>query len=286
MYRMFQTIPRFGAVCAVALTLSCNQAPSAPSSTDAGEPGSGEAAADGSTLKVSAPTLVSPTGGVTLDSRQPTMVLTNASGRFANRSFTYEFQLMTDGGNVMRTQMVSQGSSTTTWAYPEELDRDTPYRWRARARLNEAFGPWSAATGFRTVKEKRADNPPPGQRLPRPLWAQQFIGQVAASRPDLLGRSCQEHGGTWEFMDAVVDRLRLEDTRFGYNCKRGNCNDPSMDVIAYNWGSEPDPGTAQVYIIDIIGGHCGPSPSVIWNDVTDITIQSGTIGRWTSRGRF
>ena len=41
-----------------------------------------------------------------------------------------------------------------------------------------------------------------------------------------------------------------------------------------------------MYIIDIIGGHCGSNPTPIWNDVTDVTLNSGTIGRWISRGRF
>ena len=47
----------------------------------------------------------------------------------------------------------------------------------------------------------------------------------------------------------------------------------------------PDPnafqGNADVYIFDLIGGHCGAQPSVIWNDVTDITFSSGTLGRTT-----
>jgi hypothetical protein len=286
MYRMPKSLPRFGAVCALALTFACNGAPSAPTTPDAGLPGTGDAAADGSTLKVNPPRLMAPIDDFQTDTRQPTFVIANAQGRFVNRPFTYEFQVMNDGGGVMRTQVVAQGTSTTAWVYPEELERDTPYRWRVRARLNDTFGPWSTVGRFRTVKEKRADNPPPGQRLPRPVWAAGIIGQVAAARPDLLRRSCQPEGGTWEFLDAVVDRLRLEDTRFGYNWKRGNVGDPSLDVIDYNWGSERDEGTTQVYIIDIIGGHCTANPSAGWNDVTDVTLASGTIGRWTSRGRF
>ncbi len=62
-------------------------------------------------------------------------------------------------------------------------------------------------------------------------------------------------------MDKVVDTLRLTDTRFGYNGKRGNAADPSLDVIAYNWGSQPDEGTTEVYIFDILLGHCGNSPA-------------------------
>jgi hypothetical protein len=136
----------------------------------------------------------------------------------------------------------------------------------------------------------RTPDPPPGQRLPLPdmYWV---VQQVANERPDLLQNSCQEphwggHPGNWGFMDMVVDRLRLHDTRWGYNWKRGNVGDPSMDVIAYHWGPGPDEGSTNVYLIDIIVGHCGPSPGTSWYDVTDITYQSGTVGRWTGRGRF
>jgi hypothetical protein len=112
------------------------------------------------------------------------------------------------------------------------------------------------------------------------------VQQVAAARPDLLRNSCQEHGGSWGFLDLVVDTLRTYDTRWGYNWKRGNVGDPSMDVIDYHYGAGGDEGSTNVYIIDIIGGHCGPSPNPVWNDVTDVTRSQGTIGRWTGRGRF
>ena len=41
-----------------------------------------------------------------------------------------------------------------------------------------------------------------------------------------------------------------------------------------------------MYILDIIGGHCGPAPQPAWNDVTQATLDGGTIGVWTGRGRF
>ena len=55
---------------------------------------------------------------------------------------------------------------------------------------------------------------------------------------------------------------------------------------AWLYLSQSDEGTTDVYIIDVIGGPCGGSPSPAWVDNTDITIRSGTIGRWTARGRF
>ena len=87
-------------------------------------------------------------------------------------------------------------------------------------------------------------------------------------------------------MDLVVDALRTYDTRWGYNGKRGNPNDPSQDVVTYNYGNRADAGSTEVYIIDVVGGHCGSSPSPAWNDVTQVTRNQGTFGIWISRGRF
>ena len=55
-------------------------------------------------------------------------------------------------------------------------------------------------------------------------------------------------GGTWEFMDYLVDELRKEDNRWGYNGKRGNANDPSQDIVDYHWGAGPsDDSTAGLH---------------------------------------
>ena len=82
-------------------------------------------------------------------------------------------------------------------------------------------------------------------------------------------------------MDRAIDALRAVDGRYGYNAKRGNMNDPSLDVASYYYRPDPNgfQGSDAVYIFDMIGGHCGSNPNVIWNDVTDITYQSGTLGR-------
>lgn len=131
----------------------------------------------------------------------------------------------------------------------------------------------------------RTPNPPDGHRLPLPDMLH-VVEQVAREHPDALRHSCQSHGGSWEFMDRVVDRLRQHDTRWGYNGKRGNNADPSHDVVDYNFGSGPDEGTTDVYIIDIVVGHCGDRPAPAWIDQTGATHAGGSIGRWTGRGRF
>ena len=182
----------------------------------------------------------------------------------------------------------------------------TTYYWRTYATDGVTTSAFSQVVSFRTPNApaggggggtggggsgggggtgQRTPNPS-GGRLPLPAYGASVVQDVAAQFPNALRNSCQDEGGSWEFMDRVVDALRSHDTRWGYNGKRGNANDPSKDVVDYNYSSDPDEGTTNVYIIDTIGGHCGSNPSPVWNDVTDVTVNSGTIGRWISRGRF
>lgn len=146
--------------------------------------------------------------------------------------------------------------------------------------LVETSAPAPAAAGA-----NRTPDPGDGQRLPLPDLSH-VVAQIASQYPDALRSSCQEHGGSWEFMDRLVDELRRHDTRWGYNGKRGNPGDPSMDIVDYHWGRGDDENSTEVYIIDVVLGHCGDNPSPAWIDQTDATYHGGTIGRWTSRGRF
>lgn len=116
------------------------------------------------------------------------------------------------------------------------------------------------------------------------------VQSIFAQYPALVDRSCQTSGGTWELMDLIVDTLRLGDTRWGYNGKRGNPNDPSLDAIAYNGGDQPNEGATQVYVVDVVGGHCAcnctptvPRPVPTWQNKTD---PNGPGAIWISRGRF
>jgi len=111
------------------------------------------------------------------------------------------------------------------------------------------------------------------------------VEDLAAERPDLLAGSCIREGGSWDFLDLLVDRLRETDERWGYNWKRGVEGDPSHDCVDYHYGSDTREGSTNVYIIDVIVDHCG-SPSPGWTDQTEATAEAGTIGRWTGRDRF
>jgi hypothetical protein len=113
-----------------------------------------EAASDGSTLKVAAPTPTSPTDGVTLDSRATTLIVTNASGTYVTPSnLKYRFVVETAAGaTVLTSGQITAGTSSTSYAIADRiLSFATAYRWRARAEQGSLVGPWSPYFAFSTV---------------------------------------------------------------------------------------------------------------------------------------
>lgn len=123
--------------------------------------------------------------------------------------------------------------------------------------------------------------PPPGG----PPDEFDVVEQVAMEHPDWLMQSCVDTGGNNEFLFEVVRRLRMIDPRWGLNWKRGVVGDLSQDVVDYHWGAgEPEEST-DVFILDIIVGHCGDDPQAGWIDVTQATLDAGTVGMWTLAGQ-
>ena len=294
---MFDT--RVGiALAVVAISASCSKAPQAltgPSAT--AEAVSAATGVNGETLKFTPPALVSPVEGERVNDRRPTLLWANASGKYGSSGVAYDLEVSSPSA-VVYEMTVGESPDFGAHIIPFDLEYDIRYSWRTRARVGNDFGPWSARGEFQSPQRPApvvqigsggaavcaAPLSPvgPGEtRKPRPNDSA-IVAQVAAAFPAALRNSCQEHGGTWEFMDRVVDALRTKDGRYGYNAKRGNMNDPSLDVASYFYRPETDVNINnrhEVYIFDLIGGHCGPTPFTVWNDVTDITNSSGTIGR-------
>jgi hypothetical protein len=132
------------------------------------------------------------------------------------------------------------------------------------------------------------DNPP------QAVWPEPapdgsaVVNAVAAEHPDWLMGSCVAQGGNNEFLFEVVRRLRMQDDRWGLNWKRGTIGDMSQDAIDYHYGEGVSEESTDVYIIDMIGGHCpedGTPPQAAWIDVTQATLDGGTVGMWTLAGQ-
>ena len=292
---------RVGSCLALLAAAACNQAPQAVTAPTGvvGASTAETAAADGSTLKVTAPALVSPVDGVRAEDRRPTLVWVNSTGRYSPIGVAYDIELSSPTA-VVYSRTVGESPDIGAHLIDLELDYDTTYSWRVRAHLGgppDTFGPWTSWATFVSPSRPVAAAPPAGAggttscaaplspmgagetRKPRPNHSG-IARNVASAFPGSLRNSCQDHGGSWDFMDRVVDSLRAVDGRYGYNAKRGNMNDASLDVVSYFYGNHTEfQGSPQVYIFDIIGGHCGADPFVVWTDVTDITFQSGTLGR-------
>lgn len=129
----------------------------------------------------------------------------------------------------------------------------------------------------------RVADPPSGSALPLPAYGQselQSFVNSAAGQAALVS-VCPGNANQWAFMDALIDRLRAKDTRWGYYCRRNNCSDPSNDVVAYHATAGPDvSGAAGVIGVDVIGDLCGT------NTPQWVTYAFDASAQWTTRGRF
>lgn len=144
----------YSATALLALAIACSKSPQSPVSPTPSPEVTGDAAADGSTLKVTAPTPQSPVNGAQPDSFR--LVSGLSSARFAVGpvpALTYEFQVLTSGGSVINacTRTASASGGTVTADPTCTIEFDTNHKWRVRARFGSAFGPWSAEASFRSA---------------------------------------------------------------------------------------------------------------------------------------
>jgi hypothetical protein len=134
----------------LALAMACSKHSTTPVSPTSALPGTGDAAPDGSTLKVSAPTPQSPING-----QQPdTLVLTasTSSAQFtATPALSYEFEIYNSANTrVYRGVQGSTSGGSVSHVPTGQLDFDQPHTWRVRATYAGAVGPWSSAASFRS----------------------------------------------------------------------------------------------------------------------------------------
>ena len=250
-----------------------------------------------------APVPVTPYDGQTTDTLRPIFRVDNPQVAGVGDALFIELQIVrnrqfTPVDHAVREQARPRGN--TDLQPPSDLAGRTRYFWRARGVAGSRTGDWSVVRSFRTPGSGDGSpgsgggspgaggspNAPFTTRGGRPPDLRRVVEQVAREHPDDLANSCPEEGGTWNFLDRVVERLRAIDGRWGYNCKRGDCRHISVDVVDYYRGRGNSRGDAQnstdVAIIDIIFQVCGPgaNPRPAWIDQTQATADAGAIGRW------
>ena len=106
------------------------------------------------TLKATAPTPVSPVGSEVVGSLNPVLTLTNASGKYVSAAFSYRIEISEEKTGItllIESNAVPQTDTTTSYTVNQMLQQNTVYRWKARAELDGAYGPWSSIATFRTL---------------------------------------------------------------------------------------------------------------------------------------
>ncbi|NQW04655.1 MAG: hypothetical protein HQ485_11585 [Acidobacteria bacterium] len=236
-----------GMAAVLASGYACSSTPDSPTSPAAAPTGS-DAAADGSTLKVTAPTLQSPINTVQLQTLSPTFVLANSSARFSTTpALTYRIEISTPAGVAAYTvSSVAAGSGgTTTWQIPEDLALDADFRWRARAEYNSTVGPWSAYGTFRSL-DYRGLNPRPENGV-WPRTPDELVAYITDSWANYLRPTDRtaERIANMEFLrDRMIEAGVCGGIDVALNLKRG-VGPHSTDAIAWRTSS------GDVEVVDI-----------------------------------
>jgi hypothetical protein len=172
---MLKKVTLFGLALIMAVAMACGGDSKAPVSPTPAVGADAEAAADGSTLKVSAPTVYVPASGAVLDTLTPNLAVNPASGKFVSATgLTYRFSVETAAGTqVYQSGQVSPQPGVTFAAQriPDNtLTNEVTYRWRARAESGSLYGPWSAYWTFTTPPKKLDPTSTPSFIRATELW--------------------------------------------------------------------------------------------------------------------
>jgi len=165
------------AAALVSVAVACggyNKNPTSPTGAVGSATGAGvDAAADGSTLKVPAPVLISPIGGVRLTDPEATVTFQVTRGTFApNQVYQYHVQLQNANGVPLEDRVING----TTLKLTTVFDADTLYRWRVRPEIEDTFGPWSIVESFRSIE--KVEGYIKGNELYDPLLEGKTVGTI------------------------------------------------------------------------------------------------------------
>lgn len=204
-----------GVTVLLGLTLACTSNSSTPlTPTTPSTGGTSGAAADGSTLKVTAPTPQSPVGGVKPSTGPATLVISSATASFTDTpAVQYRFQVFNSANAMVENVLVNSASH----AVDAELTVDAAYTWQARAEYQGSVGPWSSKASF--IAPETA-----------------FLGVSTFADPLTNGRTVgQQHGGTF-VPGQGWQALSLTDG-IDYDLQK-NCYDCRLEFDATNFGPQ------------------------------------------------
>jgi hypothetical protein len=149
----YQTIRALALLPLAVATVACGHAATPPTAPGAGVVTTAEAYPDGSTLKATAPTPLSPAGGMEVDDNDPDLIIENASSKFFDSlDMAYVFEVLDADNRVIyqSAPVGSGGDGRTSHEIGVVLQFDRAFTWRAYATYQGRRGPMSSTAGFRT----------------------------------------------------------------------------------------------------------------------------------------
>jgi hypothetical protein len=136
----------------VALTLTglsaaCQSAATTPSTSVPAAEDTAVLGPGGSSLKASAPTLVSPAASSTSANLLPTFTVAGGTLTYSSVQPQYRIRVTDPTGTVTADSGLISG---TSWTVPLPLTPTTTYTWMARSEARGLVGPWSSSRSFTT----------------------------------------------------------------------------------------------------------------------------------------
>ena len=292
-YRNLVQPAAFTVLCAVTLA-ACEGGMSSPVSPSAVTGGGGDVNVDGSNLKTTAPNGVFPFADSINIPVEAILTVQPAKARYLVTNFAHRFEVSDSDsfGTLLSSGIGTTDSQGLVRYFTASLPANKKVFWRSRAESDDRYGPWSPVMAFTTISSTpttpttptdptapvvgpRPNDPPAGSRLPLPN-ARPFINDMSGRVGDLA--SCP-NGRKYEsnpWLDKLIDNLRASDARWGYNGKptkvaSDNNGVPvtcAGDEIAYHYGAGESLNSPNVYLIDVLEGHCGATPRTTYRDFT------------------
>lgn len=264
------------AVCALTFA-ACSGTPETLLSPTSAAPTSAALNPDGSSLKVTPPTGLSPNGDQVLNNVRPTLTFTPATGRFGAANLQHELEIV----NANEQVVYHSGSVSSPHGLTSDLTYSDNFWWRVRARLGEQFGPWSEWAPFRTPEPpSNVPSAGTGGGLPFPVPPEcgpfgsgnriACVLAVAARSAEWQG--CRAGSGLrcHRFTRQVAYALSQSDGNWrliqaqpgghACNCSRCGSSDGTMlreDTVVYGGNR----------VFDMITGAGGPNPGLSWSSV-------------------
>jgi hypothetical protein len=135
-----------GAVALLSIAAACSRQAASPTAPTSSTAANAAASADGSTLKVTAPTPTAPINDAQASDNSPTLTATPSTARFGDPGpLLYRFEVYGDTGAKVQDSGLMSSPSFKVSAVLSFKKRQT---WRVRAEAQGLVGPWSAMASF------------------------------------------------------------------------------------------------------------------------------------------